>query len=277
MKFKYKFRVPTKDFKKHETVELVVETNPETFEELSGTNAEMEYKIKIPDYIYNELADTEPKYATKADSNNRTTISGCFPKNSPLYLKFQKTQTAQSLHALSGYLSDLTSELNEKYSDEFISKKKKIFIKYEHSSNHGTNGYNGAYTGKVVKNYFQFFIGYETTRNMNSDRISGSIFKPSEIDYITHIEYHYPSSSISKHDSDFLEDNRNIKLSGGSKPKEFAAKYSIIDWTEEREAFCKKIQDTFEKINTDLASFLTDLNNDKFDMLIDKNPLKLLN
>lgn len=277
MKFKYKFNVPSNDFKKRETVELVVETNPETFEELSGTNAEMQYKIKIPDYIYNELVDTEPKYASKADDNNRATISGCFPTNSPLYRKFQKTQTSTSLHHLYRYLSDLVSELNEKYSDEFISKKKKIFIKYNHSSVHSTNGYNGAYMGKTVKNYFQFFIGYETIRNMDSDSIQGRIFKPSEIDYITHIEFHPPSSSTRKKDSNFLEDNRNIKLAGGKKPSDFASEYSIIDWTEEREAFCKQIQDTFEKINTDLASFLTDLNNDKFDLLITNNPLKLLN
>lgn len=212
MKFKYKFNVPSNDFKKRETVELVVETNPETFEELSGTNAEMQYKIKIPDYIYNELVDTEPKYASKADDNNRATISGCFPTNSPLYRKFQKTQTSTSLHHLYRYLSDLVSELNEKYSDEFISKKKKIFIKYNHSSVHSTNGYNGAYMGKTVKNYFQFFIGYETIRNMDSDSIQGRIFKPSEIDYITHIEFHPPSSSTRKKDSNFLEDNRNIKL-----------------------------------------------------------------
>ena len=61
------------------------------------------------------------------------------------------------------------------------------------------------------------------------------------------------------------------------KVSDFEKEYSIIDWTEEREAFCKKIQDTFNKINGELSSFLTNLDNDKFDLLIEQNPLKLLN
>lgn len=114
-----------------------------------------------------------------------------------------------------------------------------------------------------------FHVGYLR------ENLIGQNVKGSKVVNVT-IEFHPPSSSTRKKDSNFLEDNRNLKLAGSKKPKDFASEYSIIDWTEEREAFCKQIQDTFEKINADLASFLTDLNNDKFDLLITNNPLKLL-
>jgi len=78
MKFKSFFILPTEDFKDSIRKELVV-AMPD-LEDLSDAY-EIEYKVTIPDYLFNELADTEPQFTTKYDVNVRN-ISGCFSQKS---------------------------------------------------------------------------------------------------------------------------------------------------------------------------------------------------
>ncbi len=56
----------------------------------------------------------------------------------------------------------------------------------------------------------------------------------------------------------------------------FESEYSIIDWTEEREKFCERIQETFKNVNEELDNFLTNIDNNKMDMLISNDGLKFL-
>lgn len=266
MKLKKQFEVPTKDFQKAEMVELLVETSPDNFEDLQY-GQDIIYKVKIPDFIFNELKDSEPRFATKTDVYHSTPISGCFVEliNSPYNRKFQKTQSAYSIGSLQRYIRELTSILNDKYSDNVLAKNKKIFIKYSHDFNNERNKSNFASLGKSVSNRFQYFIGYEIIYNTESDSYKNSL-TPKAKEYVT--DY------ICKvHD---LEISKNSCLHIYEKYTKFEAEYNIIDWSEEREEFCLKIQNAFIKINNELDNFLQNLDNNTFDKLMLSNDLKLL-
>lgn len=266
MKIKKQFVVPTKDFQKTEMLDLFVETSPDNFDDLEY-NQDILYKIKIPDFMFNELKDSEPRFSTKSDSNNRADISGCFVEvsNSPIYKKFQKTQTSYSIATLQKYIRDLTSILNDKYSDDVLSKNKKIFIKYSHAFCDDRNKNNFASLGKIVSNKFQYFTGTEIIYNTESEAYKNSL-TPKSKEYVT----------------DFVQKLNKIEISKNSclhiyeKHTKFEAEYNIIDWSEEREQFCLKIQNAFVKINDELDSFLQNLDNNKFDKLMSSNDLKLL-
>ena len=136
---KVAFTVPTKDFKSLESVELPVtlsEPRNDVFYE------DIEYSVVMPDYMFNELANTEPKFKTEYDQNNRE-ISGMFSKKS-ITRKFKKTQTSVLISALQSYFSELTTFINDKHSIETNTMKKKIFISFNHSSTHTHNNLNAA-------------------------------------------------------------------------------------------------------------------------------------
>lgn len=258
MKFKAPFILPTKDFKNSEQVYLDVTSNIERI-----FDGDVEFKVSIPDYIFDELADSQPKYRTTYDINNRN-ISGHFPELT-VRRKFQKTQTSSSLGVLKRYFSELTSELNEKYSLETESAKKKIFFKFSHAEHHDRNDLNGAYKGLKVSQSFQYFIGYEImTTKFNSLLSDGKPIKK----YVSKIKY--STGSTAHLDTGFEEkDGLSLPLNPiNQSVKDFENDYIIIDYTEEREAFCKRIEQTFIKVNNELSIFLKEITNDKIDELI---------
>jgi hypothetical protein len=271
MKIKVNFTIPTKDFKDSEYVALPVEMIADFNEPLSG---QFEFKMQIPDFMFKELADTESQFKTEYDPNNRK-VSGCFAERDLTY-KFKKTQTSKNLDVLKDYISGLTTFLLDKYSVETETMKKKIFIRFNHSANHITNGLNGAYNGEQIAQNFNYFIGYEVmTDKFTSLSMNG---KSVQKRYITKIEYHSPISSLKKRDTNFKEvENLFLPLPRHNQSIEsFEKEYSIIDWSEEREEFCQKINEAFKKVNSELESFLKEMNNDKIDALIQSGNLKLL-
>ena len=154
MKIKVNFSIPTKDFKSYETIALSVDMVANFNEPLSG---QFEYKVQIPDFMFNELADTEPKFKTVYDANNRG-VSGKFSKRE-LTRKFKKTQTSLNIGELKEYISEITSFLVDKHSIEKETLKKKIFIKFAHSANHITNDWCGSYRGEMInQNFYYLFL-----------------------------------------------------------------------------------------------------------------------
>ncbi len=268
MKLKVLFDIPSKDFKSSEYVSLNVEAVVDIEQPIQE---DFEYKMTIPDFMFNELADSEPQFKTTYDQNNKK-ISGCFSNKTVSY-KFQKTQTSTSINVLKNYILTLTQHLLDKYSVENESMKKKIFIQFNHSASHVSNGLNGAYQGEVISQSFRFFTGYEVM----TDKFSG-VFRKVEKRYITKIEYHSPLSTTRNKDTGFKEvENLNLPLPSYNQSVEnFEKNYSIIDWTEEREEFCIKIRDAFIKVNTELESFLKDIDSEKIDKMINSNNFKLL-
>lgn len=269
MKIKVPFILPTSDFKKAESKELTVSMNiPDSM----TVNGNIEYSVAIPDFMFNELANSEPQFKTEYDVNNFN-VSGLFSERS-LTRKFKKTQTSVLIKELQDYIFSLTQFLNEKYSIETETMKKKIFISFEHSEKYTRNEWNGAYMGKYIYQGFKYFVGYEVL----TDKYYGGDLKPKiQKRYISKIFYASPNSSLSKMDTGFKEktdiflDLLNSKQSIES----FENEYSIVDWSEEREKFCEKIQNTFIQVNEELDSFLKDIDDNKMNELI-SNGLKFL-
>lgn len=258
MKFKAPFILPTKDFKNSEKVFLDVTTNIEQIFE-----GEVTFKVVMPDFMFNELADSEPRFNTKPDINNNRNIEGCFIKY--VTRKFQKTQTSPSLEVLKDFMSKMTCHLNDKYSVETETSKKKIFISFTHKLEHDKNQLNGAYKGMIVGQRFQYFIGYE----IMTTRFSDSLFDKSlKKRYISKIKY--ATGTTAHTDTGFQEvDGMMLQLpSHNQSVEDFENSYIIIDHTNEREEFCKKIQDTFVRVNNDLSDFLNSITNEKIDLMI---------
>jgi hypothetical protein len=270
MKIKVSFTLPTSDFKGSELKELPVEMNiPESM----AVNGNIEYSVIIPDYMFNELANSEPQFKTEYDVNN-IKVSGLFSDRS-LTRKFKKTQTSILISSLQEYILSLTQILNDRYSIETETMKKKLFISFKHSESHTTNNLNGGYTGKLIRQEFRYFTGYEVMTSKFSNLMSREKIQKQ---YITKILYASPNSSIRKRDTGFTEDRElflklpNLNQSNDS----FESEYSIIDWTEEREKFCEKIQNTFIAVNNELDNFLKNIDDNKMDMLISTGGLKFL-
>lgn len=271
MKFKTRFYIPEPDFKSASSKELWVEMpDPDRLLNVD----EIEYKVCIPDFMFNELANSEPKFKTEYDVNSHE-VSGCFSKRS-ITSKFQKTQTAITIKQLKDYISGLTDYLLDKYSIETTSMQKKIFIRFAHSNQRARTSWLFAYLGQVNNQSFQYFIGYETISESYLDgaRIGlpfgGEKMKVKK--YVTNFKLgRMGDTGTPLHEvKEYLpltEHNENYK--------HIEARYSIIDWTQEREDFCKRIQDTFKEINQKLADFLQDISNEKIDHMIANN-FKLL-
>jgi hypothetical protein len=272
MKIKVSFNLPTADFKKSEFKELPVEMHIPESMVVSGN---IEYSVSIPDYMFNELANTEDKFKTEYDQNNRE-ISGLFSERT-VTRKFKKTQTSVLVRSLQDYISSLTQFINEKHSIETATMKKKLFISFKHSEVHTTNGLNSAYTGKSIQQSFKYFVGYEvmTTKFKELKDWGNTEHKKK---YISKILYAAPGSSIRKNDTGFKEkEDLFLPLpSYCQSEKDFENQYSILDWTEEREDFCKKVQEKFVKVNEELDSFLKNLDDNKMEMLMSNAGLKML-
>jgi hypothetical protein len=61
-----------------------------------------------------------------------------------------------------------------------------------------------------------------------------------------------------------------------SSTENFEKRYSIIDWTEERELFCERIKLRFQEVNEQLDKFLKDINDDKMEALMSNFEQKML-
>jgi hypothetical protein len=271
MKIKVPFSIPTADLKSNERKLLNVEMKISDDLEVTG---DIEYSVVIPDFMFNELADTEPQFETKFNINNRADrISGLF-SGRHLTRKFQKTQTSILVSNLQDYINGLTQFINDRHSAETATMYKKIFISFNHSDAHTRNNLNAAYTGRRISQGFQYFTGYEVM----TDKFSG-LGREVKKQYISKIYYAAEGASMRKLDTGFKEkdDLFLTLLNHGESIKLFEERYSIIDWSEEREDFCKKIQDMFVRVNTELEDFLKDIDNKKMDALMSGSGLKFLN
>ena len=152
---------------------------------------------------------------------------------------------------------------------------KKIFIKFNNSNHHGTNGVNNAYRGLIVSQSFSYFTGYEVlVKKSTLTDLTPKVTKQ----YITQIFYAGEGATMRKRDTGFKEQEElSLDLTALNQSVEsFEEEFSIIDWTEEREEFCKKIQDSFINLGEELSMFLNDITEDKFMALMQSNTLKML-
>lgn len=226
----------------------------------------VEYKCTIPDYIFDDLKDTEPRFKTKYEINNARIYSN--PSRRSLTTKFQKTQYSPSLSVLKEYIADLSNIIYDKYDDLKDEHIKKIFISFTNSDAVNRNGYNYAYLGEQITSKFNFFVGFEVVYKKQNNSLGK---RPK---YIVDHAYYPDGASI------------NFKERGGHgivkgviyepfQGRVYERDYSIVDWTQEREDFLNLIYSKFQKLNIDLNTFLSNLDNNKLDEIIQNTP-KLL-
>lgn len=270
MKLSANFVIPTKDFKKYELVKLPIKTNIPDNMEVQG---DIEYSVVMPDFMFNEVADTEPKFRTKYDVNGGE-VSGLF-SDKTITRKFKKTQTAKLISFLQNYFSELTQFINDKHSIEKKTIKKKLIIDFKYDKYHTKNNLNGAYMGEQLNQSFRYFVGYE----LMTDKMSNSLEKKVEKNYISKIFYSPKGSTLYKKDTGFKEDEDLFLtlLEKYQKVEDFDNRYVIIDWTQEREDFFKNIKDKFDNLNQQLSTFINNIDDDKIEELMSNfNNTKLL-
>lgn len=268
MDHKVNFILPSTDFKQSLSKSLTVKSSLEPGKEITG---DIEFSVVIPDYIFDALANTEPKFSTTYDQNSRG-VSGCFSKKC-LTRKFQKTQHAVLISILQDYIYSLTCHLLDKHSIETNSMTRKLFISFGSATEYERNRHNGAYMGERISQSFRYFTGYQVI----TDKFSG-ITRKLEKRYISKIYYAGKDAVRRKNDTCFKEKEDLFLLltEHNESVEQFESRFSIIDWTEEREDFCKKIQETFVDVNSRLSSFLSNLDNKKIDLLISEKDIRFL-
>lgn len=256
MKIKVSFVLPKKDFSDYEYTILEVKSSLVDGGEFS---TDQEWKVVIPDYMFNELADSEPQFKTTYDQNNK--YSGLFSKNMHTR-KFMKTQYSNSIESLKNYIYELSTIIVNRHSIETTSEKKKIFIKFNNEEKEKRYEMNFAYKGLEISQKFNYFIGYEglTKKNvMNFDSDTTQIKTIHKKRYYTKIKCKSLTSL-----RELLPDD----IFTLEEPYKVEAEYKVIDWTQEREYFLNKIQDSFKSVNLKLNYFFSDIREDNIDSLI---------
>jgi len=266
MKIKVQFSVPSKDFSKPESIILPVESSLSEGGEFWD---DAEWKVVIPDYIFNELANTEPQFKTSHDVNNKMPF-GCFSRDTITY-KFKKTQVSTSISHLRKCFSEMTIIILNRHSIETQSQKKKIFIKFEEKSNQTRYQMNGAYTGLHQSLSFRFFLGYEMLVKSHKLLSGSDGFEQEEVftkKYFTKAEYGMNGQRIfGRVIENFVE--KDYLCHHLEDWKKIESEYIIIDHTQEREDFLIKIQEQFTNLSEKLSNFFK-FDNDNIDLLIEQ-------
>lgn len=262
--------LPTKDLKDSEYQDITV-----IQEEMKLGKINPTFTVKVPKILYDSLVDSEKQYRSFAtmqkEKNERAAkfINDNNIKNPDEYLK--KSYSGCLISILLDVIKSLTSDVVLKNTKEETQKEKKIFISFNHSSIHDREENYGGYMGKKITSSFQFFIGYKVfeKKNIYDDNYIGN--------YYTYIVRR--TGSLQHLDTNLEEgDHLHPFHSFNNKSRGFFENtYNIIDWTEEAEEFLKKTQEHFEVLYGNLYEFLGNIDDNKMKMLIEQNPLKLLN
>ena len=253
MKIKIKINLPGPDFKSYQIKELflISELNENDY-----YDSDVEWKVQIPDYIYDELADSEPRFSTKPNSKD---LFFLFSKTTKVY-KFQKTLTSTSISNIINYFRNITKIIMDRYSSETTSKRKVIFIKFNNENKSIRNDLNHAYLGQNFKTEFRYFIGfiYRTKQSYY-----GNPFNERDVCF----------TYIKEELSGIKETDKELHFGTLS---DIEKQYTIIDYSEEREKFLQKIEQSFLDMNIKLNEFFDNLSNENIDKLIINDVLKLI-
>jgi hypothetical protein len=207
------------------------------------------FRVDIPDYIYNKCLE-----------NNNVAIQ---PK-----LKYIESNSLSTLHSkMSEYSSMAVSVYQEqKSSEKYI---KKIVIDFSSHETSERDSFNFAYTGQRIFTKFNWYIVYEYSSNglMGGKSYFTFLKKESNFSSVK------PTHGLTKDENGLIDLSKvNGKCYLQSKPSGV-----IIDWTQERENFFNEIENNFRKLSMNLNHFLSDLDSEKVDLLINNSNFKFLN
>ena len=196
----------------------------------------VKFSMFIPEFLYD-------KCMTCADTNER-------PEKD--YLE------SDSLSGLHHNIDSLVSLAHKVWRHEEDAKKAKKVICINFNSTESTtrDDWNHGYTGQRISTTFQFFVAYKTDSNK----------------YFTFDKLHSGFGTTDKGIKGIVntEQSGERQNLGGKIPN------VVLDWTQEKEDYLKKLENQFRLLSNELNEFLSDLNDDKLMLLINSNT-KLLN
>ena len=241
-------------------------------------NNDMIYSYTLPKHIYNNLVDTEPEFQSyqkfleikrKNESEGRGYISD------QTYLR--KTVEDVLVSSILSTIDRYSNLIHDRIHKLELIKTKKIFVQFIGNDLHKRCEWTGGYMGKEVLTKFQYFTGYEIEECKKST--GGSIWlsgneRPVEKNYYTLILH--ATGSLAKNSTNFQEGTYLHPLYMGADRTKFLNSYTILDWTEEREDFFRKLQEQFTKLNTSLHEYLSDLDNDKLELIMSEKTMMSL-
>jgi hypothetical protein len=205
------------------------------------------FKLRIPTYIFNGVADSDIKYITKHEK----------PEHS-----WQTKAKTFTQYLSSPVLSILIEDLNNICVDsmrvkerEIADTEKYIAINFNQSNLQAKDVFNFASMGKITKSSFQFFVVHKIIKAPNSlDR------------------YNYKSRLNVENKSGLNNNKPDGWYYFGVGVVE---KYQLIKWTQEREDYLQSVQDTLNDVNQKLEKFLGNIDENKIIELMENNPLML--
>jgi len=207
------------------------------------------FEANIPQHVFDKLKNTSEEYKTKEEG-------GKFRKKVSLPIYKYVCESIQNYC----YDAEKIEEMKN------LNKQKKIFINFSSNNKKTRDNWCGASTGNSLNIHFQFFVGYKTST------VRRRHFEEKDSECIRYLSEH----------TQLFEGGPGAYKKGTLQPlnmdwdhKKVENKYTIIDWTQEREKYLKEIEEKFNELGIKLNQFLGDLSGEKLDNLIE-NSFKLL-
>lgn len=235
-------------------------------------NQDIFYEYSIPNYIYDALVDTEPEFISKDNFKKLGNDSHTAHHKGHFKKLIKTTSINDIIKTIQRYSSIIEKNNNDRIGDRI----KKIFINFKGGTENGKSAYNHTHMGKITSTVFQFFVGYEVTEETG-------IFKTVNIkNYKTNIvnrngefidRWKYEAVEIIESKPDYsIYTFRGLGSFYYIGDRDsFLNKYTIVDWTQEREDFLLELQTKFINLNDRLNTYLGELNEDKLDLLMTSN------
>ncbi len=236
--FKHVFRLPKRDFSDVEDVELTVHQDLQERDEYGFEH--INFWVTIPKYLYEKVVDTEEQYLVTRSEDSFAREKDSF--NKPKFVRFKNIVKSSQFLDIVRELNKITKDAIQVQLVQDSEKIKVICVKFTKSESKQRDSWHHAKMGLKIDFSFQWFVAYKREIEYWGKKI---IYEGLEQD--TH----------------GLQGQRKgygfKQIWGGVVEKDF----SVIKWTEEREAFFIYIEKQFIKLNRQLEEFLGNITEKK--------------
>lgn len=258
----YTFTVVSEDFK-----EMVDRKFKISLVEIDGT---LQFETLIPDYIYTEAGKIWPEFydydfiKQKREENTNGAWEWLTRK------VITKVLRSAFLDGIKSELWDLSKKIEKYHTFEETIGEKVIFVRFRGSTTNERERTFGGDMGLENNIDFQYFTGYRQSTEM----------KPMLSDKTITIEKltsYYKCGMSEQGENHKYKETQLVPLyNTQNEMQNLKGYYIILPWSQEREDYLKKIQDSFTTLTNKLNEFLKDLTEEKLDHLIENHPITKL-
>jgi len=208
---------------------------------ITRTSKSIIFSVRIPSFIYNKCM-TNPIIEERPKRN------------------YIESSTLADLHTQMERLVGEAYHLEE--NERNAKNSQKVLCIYFNSKEETTRDrYNHAYTGQRISTNFSFFVAYNIK---NGSGGSGR-------NYFTYKKYQTGQGSTERGISGIIDtESKGQRNYLGDAPS------VVIKWTQQREDFLIQLEERFRRLSVNLNSFLSELDEDKMQSLIENSNLLLI-